>query len=147
MKVELISTAGCIPDATVLSDHSPPSAWYTAMIGHRRLRVTERGDVLILEFLEGHLSADLAAEIGEEFNAAAAREEFKKILLDLSRVDYACSDVINKFVFLNKRVREKGGRLKLCGICPYVREILAITKLDTILDIAENEAGALLAFV
>ncbi len=107
----------------------------------------ECGDVLILEFLEAHLSADLADEIGGEFNAAAAREEFKKTILDFSAVNYACSDVIGKLIILNKRVRQKGGRLILCGLCPYVREILAITRLDTILDIAENEAEALLEFV
>ena len=116
------------------------------MFQYRRLRITENGDVLILGFLDGRLVADLAAEIGEEFNAAAAREEFKKILLDFSGVDFAGSDVIGKLVILNKRMRQKGGNLKLCGICPYIREVLAITRLDTILDIAENETDALLAF-
>ena len=116
------------------------------MVGHFHLRVTERDDVLILEFPDGRLHADLAAEIGEELRAAIAREGFTNIVVDFSGVDFACSDVINQFVFLNKRVREKGRRLKLCGICPYIREILAITKLDTILDIAENETDALLTF-
>jgi anti-anti-sigma factor len=113
---------------------------------YRHLRVTERGDVLILEFLDSDLAADLAAEIGEEFDAAVAGEEFKKILLDFSGVTYACSDVIGKSVFLNKRVREKGGRLKLCGLCPYIREVLATSRLDTILDVAENQADALQKF-
>jgi len=30
-------------------------------------------------------------------------------------------------------MREKGGRLKLCGLGPYVREVFTITKLDTVL--------------
>ena len=75
-----------------------------------------------------------------------AREQFKKILLDASGVNYACSDVINKLVVLNKKMREKGGRLKLCGLSPDLRQILAITRLDTIMDIAESEADALAGF-
>ncbi|NLX98875.1 MAG: STAS domain-containing protein [Rhodopirellula sp.] len=116
------------------------------MLEHRRLRVSERGDVLILKFVDSQLSADLSNEIGVECKAAADREGFRKILLDFSDVKYVCSDVIAKLVILNKTVREKGGRLKLCGICPYIREILVITKLDTIMDIAANEADALAAF-
>ncbi|NUQ61442.1 MAG: STAS domain-containing protein [Pirellulales bacterium] len=116
------------------------------MLDYRRLQVSERGDVLILKLLDSRLSADLADEIGNECRVAVEREGFQKILLDFSGVNYACSDVIAKLVILNKRVREKGGRLKLCGICPFVREILAMTKLDTILDIAASEADALAAF-
>ena len=80
------------------------------MLQRRRLRETGHGDVLILGFLEGRLSADLAVEIGKEFNVAAAREEFKKILLDFAGVDFACSDAIGKFIILNKMMREKGGK-------------------------------------
>jgi anti-anti-sigma factor len=146
MKVELISRADYIPHVAVLLGDSPRSASYPTMLGHRRLQMTERGDVLILKFLDGRLSADLVPEIGGEFNAVAAREEFRKILLDFSGVAFACSDVIGKLVCLNKRLRQKGARLKLCGLCPYIREVLAITRLDTILDIAENEADALQKF-
>jgi len=116
------------------------------MTEDRRLRIREHGDVLILGFRDEHLTADLAASLGEEFNAAAAQERFRKVLVNFSGVSFICSDVLGKLVTLNKRVRQKGGRLKLCGICPYIREILAVTRLDTIMDIAENERDALLAF-
>lgn len=116
------------------------------MSGQQRLQVTEHGDVLILRFADKHLSADLAPEIGEEFRAAAARDGFLKTLLDFSGVNFACSDLIGTLVVFNKRVRGKGGRLKLCGICPYIREIFAVTKVDLILDIAASEAEALAAF-
>jgi len=116
------------------------------MLEYHRLRVTERGDVLILEFFNGRLSADLADEIDEELNAAAAQEKFKKILLDLSRLNSVCSSLIGMLVTLNKRMREKGGVLKLCGICSDIRAILAVTKFDAILDIAESDTDALLAF-
>jgi anti-anti-sigma factor len=116
------------------------------MTDDRRLGMREHGDVLILAFLDRQLTSDLAASVGDEFNAAAAREEFKKILLDFSAVDFICSDVLAKLVILNKRLRQKGGGLKLCGVCPHIREILHITKLDTILDTTANERDALRAF-
>ena len=116
------------------------------MTEDRQLSVKEEGDVLVLGFQEKRLTADLAAGVGEEFSTAAAREESRKVLVDFSGVDFICSDVLGKLVTLNKRIRQRGGQLKLCGICPYIREILAVTRLDTILDIAENENDALLAF-
>jgi stage II sporulation protein AA (anti-sigma F factor antagonist) len=116
------------------------------MTEDRRLRLREHGDVLILGFRDGQLTADLAVSVGKELSAAAAREEFKKVLLDFSGVEFVCSDVLAKVVILNKRLRQKEGRLKLCAVCRNIREILAITRLDTILDIVENERDALLAF-
>ena len=116
------------------------------MLQYHRLRATERGDVLVLELFDGRLSADLADEIEEELDAAAAQEKFKKILLDLSALSFVCSSLIGMLVALNKRLRGKGGALKLCGICPDIRAILAITKFDAILDIAESDTDALLAF-
>ncbi len=85
------------------------------MLQSRRLRVSERGDVLKLGFVDGHLSADLAAGIGEEFNAAIAREEFKKVLLDFSGVTYACSDVIGKFVFRTGECGKREAGLSCLG--------------------------------
>jgi anti-anti-sigma factor len=112
----------------------------------RRLRLREHGDVLVIGFRDGQLTSDLAASVGEEFSATAAREELKKVVLDFSGVEFVCSDVLAKVVILNKRLRQKEGKLKLCAICRNIREILAITRLDTILDIVENERDALLAF-
>lgn len=117
------------------------------MAEHRHLRVTERGDLLILEFLGDRLHAHMAADIAEELHEPIAREGVAKILLDFARVEYACTDVIGKVVILNRKMQERGGKLTLCGICPAIRKILAVTKFDTILDIAEGEADALLAFV
>jgi anti-anti-sigma factor len=107
----------------------------------RRLRVKEQEEVLFLGFLDGQLLAAFAPEIGDEFSAAAAREGFREIVLDFSGVSFACSDVLGKLVILNKRMRQKGGRLKLCGVCPHIREVLAVTKLDTILDVVEQANG------
>ncbi len=116
------------------------------MAEDRRLRIKEQGDVLILGFLDGDLTSDLAAGVGEELGAAAAREDSKKVVLNFSGVQFVCSDVLAKVVILNKRMRQKQGSLKLCGVSKNIREILAITKLDTILDIVDSEQEALLTF-
>lgn len=147
MKADAISKTGCIPDASILFGDSSASASHAATFGHRRLRVTQRDDLLVLGFRDAQLHAEAAAETGEEFNAAVAQAGVTKFVLDFSGVGFACSDVINKIVILNRRAREKAGRLVLCGICSSIREIFTVTKLDSILDIAETETDALLRFV
>ncbi len=144
MKAELISKAGSIPDASILLGEFSIPLGDMAKPEHRRLRVTQRDDLVVLRFLDGRLHADLAFEIGEELNAATAREGVTQIVLDFSGVDFACTDVIFTFVVLNRRARERGQRLTLCGVCPHIREIFAITRLDTILDITDTQTDALL---
>jgi anti-anti-sigma factor len=145
MKAQSVSQAGSVPDASIFLGDFSASTRHTARLGHRRMRFTQRDDLLVLGFLDGRLHADLAFEIGEELNAAIAREGITKIVLDFSGVDFACTDVVFKFVVLNKRARERGQRLTLCGVCPHIREIFAITKLDTVLDITDTQTDALLA--
>ena len=144
MKAESTSSAGSISDASIVLGDFRVSARRTAKLGHRRLLVAHHGDLVVLGFLDRQLHADLAFEIGEELNAVTAREGVAQIVLDFSGVEFACTDVIFKFFVLNKSVRERGQTLMLCGACPHIREIFAITKLDTILDISDAKTDTLL---
>ena len=61
-------------------------------------------------------------------------------------VDYLCSQALGKMITLDKKVRSHGGVLKLSNIRPEIYEVFAITKLDRLFDIKDDEAGALAAF-
>jgi anti-sigma B factor antagonist len=43
-------------------------------------------------------------------------------------------------------VTAKNGMMKLCCICPNIHEVFAVTKLDGLFDVEEDEAAALAAF-
>ena len=48
-------------------------------------------------------------------------------------------------VHLNKRIKRKGGRLTLCEVGPDLRQVFAVTKLDTIISIRDTECEGLTA--
>lgn len=66
-----------------------------------------------------------------------------RAVLDLSRLQLITSLLLAKLVVLNREMRQNQGRLILYGLQPVVRDTLASTKLDTILEIANDEEAAL----
>ena len=72
------------------------------------------------------------------------------LLFDLSGIRYVSSTGLGLLVGLNHRIRAAGGRLLLANAGPLVREVLAVTRLDSVLEILPDEssepaAGALSA--
>jgi anti-anti-sigma factor len=61
------------------------------------------------------------------------------VVVDLSDVEFVSSSFLARLVALNKRIRAADRKLILCGLRPVVREIFRVSRLDTILDIAEDK--------
>lgn len=57
------------------------------------------------------------------------------LALDLSAVVYLSSAALNRFVALDRELRAAGGRLSLRNVSPDVRRVLAVTRLDALLDV------------
>ena len=55
-------------------------------------------------------------------------------------------EVVNVNLPLDKKVKANGGRLKLSNIRPEIYEVFAITKLNKLFDIKDDETDALAAF-
>jgi len=111
------------------------------------LEISRRDEVIVVRFKDSKLIDDLAhVKVGKELFALAAEPGGRHLLLDFAGVDYLSSMFLSKLLGLKKRLEKKQGKLKLCAICPDVREVFAITKIDTILDIVETEDKALAAF-
>ena len=70
----------------------------------------------------------------------------KKILLNLGDVNYIDSSGIGELVSAFTTVRKQGGELKLLNLTKKVHDLLQITKLYTVFDIKDDEAGAVRAF-
>jgi anti-sigma B factor antagonist len=107
-----------------------------------RLEVAEVGDVTIVRFNERKiLDAAAIEELGEELE-----DNRKKLLLNFTGVEFLSSAALNKLIILDKKVKANGGRLKLCQVRPEIAEIFAITRLDRLFDIRDEEKTALEAF-
>ena len=70
----------------------------------------------------------------------------KKILLNLGDVNYIDSSGIGELVSGFTTVTNSGGQLRLLNLTKRVKDLLQITKLYTVFDVKDDEAGAVKSF-
>ena len=70
----------------------------------------------------------------------------KRIILNLSDVNYIDSSGVGELVNTYTTVVNSGGQLKLLNLTKKIRELLAITKLLTVFDVSDNEKAMLASF-
>ena len=63
------------------------------------------------------------------------RSRCRKLVVDCSGVEMMSSDTIGRLLILQRRMRERGGRLILSGLREEVRQMFAWTKLDRCFEI------------
>jgi anti-anti-sigma factor len=74
---------------------------------------------------------------------AATKPGVIYVVLDMSRVQIVPSLGLGALVQLSNRCKKRQQRLKLAGVQPMVRQTMAITKLDRILDLTDTVDEAL----
>ena len=117
------------------------------MTAYRRLEVNEVGDVTVVRFRDQKIVEDMnIQELGQELFRLVEADRRDKLLLNFSSVDFLSSAALGKLITLDKKVKAATGVLKLCHIQPEIYEVFAITKLNRLFDIKEDEADALAAF-
>ena len=99
---------------------------------YRYLRVSTQQGVLVLTVTAKQMRSgdfDLVDEVRQEMLAAAALNGSRKIVVDLSAVEYVGSAGFRPLLSLRKRLQESGGEMLLCGLCPDVREVFLTSRL------------------
>jgi anti-sigma B factor antagonist len=103
------------------------------------------GDVTIVDLSGRIVLGEGAAELRELVRNLAG-EGKKKILLNLSGVNYIDSSGLGELVTAFTSVRKQGGELKLLNLTKRVHDLLQITKLYTVFEITDDEAVSLKSF-
>ena len=117
------------------------------MAVHRRVTLTEIGDVAVIRFVDRKiLDAANIQELGEELFALVEDEGRKNLLLNFSNVEFLSSAALNKLIILDKKVKQHSGKLKLSNLRPEIYEVFVITRLNQLFDIKDDEAEAVKAF-
>ena len=117
------------------------------MAEYRRLEVNEVGDVTVVRFRDKKIIEDInIQELGQEMFRLIEEDNRDKLLLNFSLVDFLSSAALGKLITLDKKVKARGGLLKLSNIRPEIFEVFTITKLDRLFDIKDDEADALADF-
>ena len=117
------------------------------MTVHRRLQLSEVGDVSVVRFVDRKILDEAnIQELGQELFELIEGENRKNLLLNFSSVEFLSSAALGKLITLDKKVKAHDGRLKLSNIRPEIYEVFAITKLNKLFDIKDDEADALASF-
>ena len=117
------------------------------MAVHRRFQLSQVGDVTVVRFVDRKILDEAnIQELGQELFQLIEEEDRKALLLNFSSVEFLSSAALGKLITLDKKVKAHSGRLKLSNIRPEIYEVFAITKLNKLFDIKDDEADALAAF-
>jgi anti-anti-sigma factor len=85
---------------------------------------------------ELHASNDLS-----QWLSIAEKTRCQKLVIDCSNIEFMSSDMLSRLVMLQRKMREHGGQLVLCGLCKVVRDLFAWTKLDRYFEIQPGAAS------
>jgi len=108
-----------------------------------RLNISYEGDVTVVELADKKiLDEKMIAEIGEALYALVAQAPTPKMVLDFAKVAHMSSSALGMLITLHKRVREKGGHLRLCNISPAIYEVFVITRLNEVFHICASRDEA-----
>jgi len=117
------------------------------MENYRKITVNALGNVTVVRCLDKKIRDDDQIQVlGDELFSLIDEEHSKALLLNFQDVEIMSSAALGKLIRLDKKMKKAGGKLKLCGICPNIYEVFAITKLNKVFEIHPTERAALAAF-
>ena len=103
------------------------------------------GDVTIVD-LKGQVTLGKGAELLRDKINSLLHQGQRKLLLNLSGVDYLDSAGLGEIVGTYATVRRQGGALKLLGLTSRIKDLLSITKLLTVFETFDSEQDAVRSF-
>lgn len=110
-----------------------------------KLNTRQVGDVSVVD-VSGRITLGEGSSALRDTLRDMVAKNHKKILLNLGDVSYIDSSGIGELVSGFTSVTNNGGQLKLLKLTKRVKDLLQITKLYTVFDVHEDEAGAIRSF-
>ena len=109
--------------------------------------IEEVGDVTVAKFIDKKILDETNIQIiGNQLFGLVDEDGREKIVLDFSNVEYLSSAALGKLITMDKKVKAAKGKLRLCSIRPDIYEVFAITKLNKLFMIDDNQEKSLASF-
>src|ERR1041384_7557689 len=115
------------------------------MIPAMNISVRKKKDVAVVDF-EGRLAAGVSDSVLPQIISDILGEGYKKILLNLSGMDYIDSNGLGELVQSLKSSKRHGASLRLLKPQDRVAKTLRLTNLLPMFTVYDSEAEALRAF-
>jgi anti-sigma B factor antagonist len=109
------------------------------------LTTRQVGDVTVID-ASGRITLGEGSTAFREKIRELAAGGNKKVLLNLADVTYIDSSGIGELVSGFTTVTNQGGAFKLLSLTKRVEDLLQITKLYTVFEVFDDEAGAIRSF-
>ena len=111
------------------------------------LSISDLESVKLVQFTSNRILDEAnIAEIRSALHALIEQQATPEILIDFSNVDHLSSAALGVLIDINKRVREKNGKLRLASIKPQIYDVFVITKLNQLFKILSSRQEALASF-
>ncbi len=96
----------------------------------------EKEGVVCLK-IDGRLDGKTASE-AESTVKGVLKEGRQQLLFDLSQMEYISSAGLRVILMAVKELRSKKGKVVLCGLTPYVKEIFDVSNFSSIIPITDS---------
>jgi len=101
----------------------------------------KRGDSLVLG-LQGRVDHTTIRDVEQKL-AKVVEEGNRYLVVDLAGLDYISSAGLRVLLTTAKKLKASGGKIVLCSVKQYVKEILDISGFSTIFPVCASRAEAL----
>lgn len=106
-------------------------------------QIENLGDVVVVRVLAPQLDELPAREMQHDVIAAAAETPHSPFVLDMSQVTFMPSLSLAVLVRISSDLRSRNQRLILAGLQPMVRQVIVVTRLDRLFELAESAEAAI----
>lgn len=108
------------------------------------LFVVSDGDDVLQLGVKGRIQVTVPSEMVEAVLELLGDQGCRrKVLLNLAETDFIDSSGLSGLLGCNRQFGEAGGKLILHSVPTSVMEVIKVMRLDRVLNLAENESGAL----
>ncbi|OHB81522.1 MAG: hypothetical protein A2V98_01345 [Planctomycetes bacterium RBG_16_64_12] len=85
---------------------------------------------LLAKLKSGDVNASDTPPLADELWSMLERHFVYRVVLDLDEIELLHSYLLGQLVLLDKRVREHGGMMRLCGLSSFNQRVLRLHGLD-----------------
>lgn len=102
----------------------------------------KQGDIAIFKLNEKRFDASIAGIVKGEFTILLHTEDVKKLIIDLSEVDYCDSSGLSAILLAFRILQSNEGHIRLASPTKNVKTLIEISQLNRVLQICNtvNEA-------
>ena len=127
--------------------HSPTDSSFKKiliMTSYQRIDVSESSNINVVRFKDQKIiDPEAIQQLGQELFDLLEKDNHKKLVVNFSNVEFLSSAALGKLITFEKLAKQHHADLILTNIAPEIFQVFAITNLDKLFQIKDNEADAL----